>query len=84
MDSIPSMKYFRSRLFEFLIKQANVEEDRLEEVGEQIDWFIEKSGGWENHYGIMLEGVSRGYSFEDQLKKTEEIWKTIKFNFGDL
>ena len=82
MDSMPSLRYFKEKTTDFILNMTHVSEADRDEVIEQIEWFIEKTGGWETHYQIMLEGMWSGFSFDQQLETTAKIWKTIKFKFG--
>ena len=82
MNEMPSMNYFKKTTTEFVMVQSGAREDQKEQVLEEIDFFIKKTGGWENHYGMMFEGVCKGISFEDQLKQSEVLWQSIKFKFG--
>ena len=79
---MPSLEYFKKTTREFILKNAEVSDKEVPNVLKNIDWFVEKTGGWETHYGIMFEGICGGFSFEEQLQASVEIYKTIKFKFG--
>jgi hypothetical protein len=82
MDTMLSLAGFKKKSIEFIIDQGETTPDQIDEVKEKIEYYVEKTGGWEFHYQLMFEGVCSGMSFEEQLQKTAELWKTIKFRFG--
>jgi hypothetical protein len=85
MDSMISMRFFQEKTHGFvldLLKPMDEIEEAL--IIEQTERAIKMTGGWENHYGMMLEGACNGVPMEDQMRKAAELWKNIKFLGNDF